>query len=176
MKIKKQKEKNKNKLKENLSIEETKTRKKYKINLFVCLFFAIIIEAYFITSNVIYASTTTQNFDLYVKISYMVFIFTAIVMFEVAYKKEDNNFVINGIEIGLLGLHILLVGKNVTLFKKSEELYILSTSYIWPIYYFLKALIIYTNENKRRLKQISDIAEIVKEEKPTKKLAKKRKK
>ena len=35
--------------------------------------------------------------------------------------------------------------------------------------------IVYTNENRRRLNQISDISQIVKEEKPAKKVAKKRK-
>lgn len=154
--------------KKNLTIEEAKIRKKYKINLFICLIYAVLIQIYFISLNAI--NTSMQNFDMYIKISYIVFILIAVLMFEVAYKKGKKNLAVNGIEFILLAMHLLLVGRKVVKFN------ILSTSYIWPIYYCLKALLIHTNENKRKLKEILDITEIVKEEKPTKKVAKKRKK
>lgn len=180
MKSKEQKEANKLKKKkakyeekEKLTTEEIQMRKKYKMNLLACLIYAVIIEAYFIDSNAISTLTSMQSFNMYVKISYMLFILIAVVMFEIAYKNEKMNFAITGIEFILLAIHMLLVGK---IAKEDGKIYILSTSYIWPVYYCLKALIIYTKENKRRLKQISDIVEIVKEEKPTKKVAKKRKK
>lgn len=167
------KKKSKNEIKEKLTPEEMQIIKKYKINLFACLIYAVIIETYFIVSNAISTSIPMQSFNIYIKISYTVFILIAVTMFEIAYKKEKMNFAITGIESILLAIHMLLVGK---IAKESGKIYILSTSYIWPVYYCLKALIIYTKENKRRLKQISDIVEIVKEEKPTKKVAKKRKK
>lgn len=143
-------------------------RKKCKIDLFICLVYAILIETYFIITNIISTLIPIQSFEIYVKISYMTFIIISLVMFEIAFKKEKNNLLIHGIEFILLAVHVLVIGYS----TKTD---ILETSYIWIAYYCLKALLIYTKENRRRLKQISDISEIVKEEKPTKKVAKKRK-
>jgi len=142
-------------------------RKKYKIELLICLIYAVLIQIYFVTLDRV---VPIPIFSQYVKISYIVFTLITIIMFEIAYRKNKNNFIITGIEFILLAIHVLLLEID------KEQISILTTSYIWPIYYCLKAIIIYTQENRRRLKQISDISEIVKEEKPTKKVAKKRKK
>ena len=145
--------------------QEEIIKKEYKINLLKCIIYAIIVLIYFIFLNVI---STLQNFNLYVKISYIMLILISIIMFEIAYKKGKKHLIVSGIEIILLAVHTLLIERS--------QVSIISTSYIWPTYYCLKAVIIYTQENRRKLKQISDIAEIVKEEKPLKKVAKKRKK
>ena len=152
--------------------EEKQIRKKCRIDLLVCLIYAVLIELFFVSLNANYMSVSVEKFNLYAKISYIVFVFIAILMFEIAYRKEKKNLIITGIEFIVLAIHTLLIERSITLFKENN---ILSTSYIWPIYYCLKAVLIQTKENRRRLKQISDISEIIKEEKPTKKVAKKRK-
>ena len=139
--------------------------KGYKVNLLQSIIYAIIVLVYFILLNGI---STAQNFNLYVKISYILLIIISILMFEIAYKKGKKHLMISGIEMIILAIHTLLIERS--------QVAIMSTSYIWPTYYCLKAVIIYTQENRRKLKQISDIAEIVKDEKPSKKVAKKRKK
>lgn len=159
----------KHKLKEKLPIEEIKTRKKNKIELIICLIYAILVQLYFVLLDKANRTVVATTFSGYLKITYIVFTLMAIIMFEVAYKKQKKNFGINGVEFTLLALHTLLFT------RKINQINILSTSYIWLIYYSFKAIIIYTNENRRRLQQISDISEIVKEEKPVKKVAKKRK-
>ncbi len=155
--------------------EETQIRKKYKKDLTICVIYAILIELYFAGLNCIYKSTPTGVFNVVIKSIYISFIVIAILIFEISYKKQKKNLVITGIEFIFLSIHTLLVSKNVMQASGDNQFYILATSYIWPVYYCLRAVIIYTIENRRRLKQISDIAEIVKEEKPTKKVAKKRK-
>ena len=147
-------------------------RKKYKSNLLICLIYAIIIEIYFTSLHVISTLMSIENFNYYLKIIYMLLIIMAVVMFEIAYKKEKKSILVVGIELIAIALHTLLIDK---ILKSSEQVNILSSSSVWPIYYLLKATIVYTIENRRRLKQISDVSEIVKEEKPAKKVAKKRK-
>lgn len=154
------------------SEQEMQIRKKYKTNLVICLIYAIIIESYFGSIHVINTLMPINNFNSYLKVIYMILIIIAIIMLEVAYKKEKKSIMVVGIELIVIALHTLLIEK---ILKESEELNILISSTIWPTYYCLKATIIYTIENRRRLKQISDISEIVKEEKPVKKVAKKRK-
>lgn len=146
------------------------------MDIFLCILYSIIIGIYFISLNFINALGTDEIYKLYIKISYTVFIIVAIIIFEVAYKKDSGKTSINGIEFMVLAIHILLIERITTAFKFSTPEYITTTSYIWPIYYCLKAIIIQTKENREKLKEVSDIAEIVKEEKPTKKVAKKRKK
>lgn len=159
-------------LNKNLTNSINNIKATYKKDIWMCIINALLIEIYFIALNTINKFVKSQ-FDVYIKAFYMTYIFLAILMFEMAYKKEKRNLVITGIEFILLSIHTLLVGRAITIF---DENYIMQTSYIWPIYYCLKSLIIYTNENRKKLKQISDISEIVKEEKPIKKVAKKRKK
>lgn len=154
------------------SEQEMQSRKKYKTNLVICLIYAIIIGLYFASLHFINTLIPIEKFNSYLKVIYMMLIIIAIVLLEVAYKKEKKSIMIVGIELIVIALHTLLIEK---ILKESKELNILISSTIWPTYYCLKATIIYTIENRRRLNQISDISEIVKEEKPTKKVAKKRK-
>ena len=157
------------KIKENFTEAERKKRRKSQIDILICLIYAVLIQIYFIALDKNSKSVAITGFSGSIKILYIIFIFIAVLMFEVAYKKDNKKLAINGIEFTFLSIHTLLIGKNITLKN------ILVTSYIWPTYYRFKAIILYTNENRRRLKQISDIAEIVKDEKPVKKVAKKRK-
>jgi len=154
------------------SEQEMQIRKKYKTNLVICLIYAVIIGLYFASLHFINTIIPIEKFNSYLKVIYKMLIIISIVLFEVAYKKEKKSIMIVGIELIVIALHTLLIEK---ILKESEELNILISSTIWPIYYCLKATIIYTIENRRRLKQISNKTEKVKEEKPTKKVAKKRK-
>ena len=163
--------KGENKTQQEMTEEEIKIRKKYKIDLIICIISAVIIQLYFVSLHLI----KSNIFNIYVKISYLAFIIISVIIFEIAYKKEKNFLIINGIEIILLAIHTMLIGRNISQKITTEEMYIISTSYVWPIYYCFKAMTIYTKENKRKLNRILDVSEIVKEEKPTKKVAKKRK-
>ena len=168
MKSKEQKENDKSKQSSKIP-EEIKISKRCKLDLIICLIHTLLIEIYFIVTHIIKDIVQMQSIEIYLKSSYMIFIALAIVLFEIAYKKASKHFAVHGIEVTLLATHLLLIEKNINIVN------ILETSYIWILYHCLKALIIYTKENRRRLKQISDISQIVKEEKPTKKVAKKRK-
>ena len=151
-------------------------KRKCNIDIFLSIVFSILITIYFITLNYINIMTPTETYDLFIKISYTGFIATAIIIFEIAYKKDSGIAAIYGIEYMVLAIHILLIERITQVFNLNVSEFIVITSYIWPIYYCLKAIIIYTRENINKLKEVSDVAEIVKEEKPSKKVAKKRKK
>lgn len=146
------------------------------IDIFLCILYSIIIGLYFISLNFIKTLSTLQIYEMYTKMSYTVFIIIAIIIYEKAYKKDNGMIAIYGIEFMILAIHILLIERITTAFKLETTKYITTTSYIWPIYYCLKAIIIQTKENRKKLREVSDIEQIVKEEKPSKKVAKKRKK
>ena len=83
------------KLQDQLSEEENKIRKKYKINLLMCLIGAVLTQMYFIILNI---NSMSDTLDLYIKISYSIFIIIAILMFEEAYRRNEKSLAINGIE------------------------------------------------------------------------------
>ncbi len=150
--------------------------KKCNIDIFINILYAVVIQLYFISLNINNILCTPDIADIYIKISYTIFVFIAILIFEVAYKKDNGITAIYGIEFLVLAIHILLIERITNLFSFNKILYITATSYIWPIYYCFKSIIIRTKENREEIKKTSDIEEIVKEEKPIKKVAKKRKK
>ena len=57
----------KNKRKEDITPEEMKIRKKYKINLLICLILAIVVEIYFIATNILSVARIRINFKMYLK-------------------------------------------------------------------------------------------------------------
>lgn len=156
--------------------KENILKRKCNIDIFLSIAYAIIIAIYFITLNWINIVAPVEIYELFTKISYTGFIVTAIIIFEIAYKKDSGIASIYGIEFMVLAVHILLIERITQAFDFNTAEFITTTSYIWPIYYCFKAIIIYTRENVKKLKEVSDVAEIVKEEKPLKKVAKKRKK
>lgn len=156
--------------------KENILKRKCNIDIFLSIAYAILIAIYFITLNWINIVTPVETYELFTKISYTGFIATAIIIFEIAYKKDSGIASIYGIEFMVLAVHILLIERITQAFNFNKAEFITTTSYIWPIYYCFKAIIIYTRENVKKLKEVSDVAEIVKEEKPLKKVAKKRKK
>ena len=79
------------------------------------------------------------------------------------------------IEILVLASHTLSTAYIVKAQNLDLANYILVSSYIFSIYYLLKAIFIYTKERKEYLNSLSDIKEIV-ENTPTKKEATKKSK
>ena len=75
-----------------------------------------------------------------------------------------------------LSMHSLSIMNVITMMKYDFRTYLLTSSYIIAIYYVFKAIVIYTMQRRQALKELSDISEIVKEDEPIKKEAKKKKK
>ena len=95
-----------NKEKKNILKEEC------NVDIFLCIIYSIIIGLYFISMNFINMLSTPEIYELYTKISYTVFIIVAIIIFEVAYKKDNGTTAIYGIEFMVLAIHILLIERR----------------------------------------------------------------
>lgn len=159
--------------------KHSKEKKKINIpignkDIFINMLHAVIIIAYFVILNIINYNCTENIFKNYIKISYMIFLVISIITIEIAYKKSNKKLAIYGIEYIVIATYILLIETITTSLDLNINKYIVFSSYIFPIYYTFKSIIIETRYTTKELKQLSDIKEIVKEEKPTKKVAKKR--
>lgn len=137
---------------------------------------AIIIVAYFLILNLAYEKLSNQYMEIGTKIFTMIFLFIAIYIFEKAYKKDDGDLAIQGIEILVLSAYTLTTKHITNKFNFDFKSYSLVASYIYAIYFILKSIIIYTKGRKELADNLSDIREIVKKDEPTKKEATKKRK
>lgn len=143
-------------------------------NVFTNILIAIAIMLYFIVINFSYFRLENEIFILGLKILSFVVLGLGIIFLEIAYKKDSGKIAINAIEILVLACFTISTKHIVEVKKMVFEDYILITSYIFSLYYILKAIIIFTKEKKEYLNSLSDIREIV-DIKPIKKEAEKRK-
>lgn len=151
--------------------------KKKRVNekVFENIIIAVAIMLYFIVINFSYYRLSENNLIIGLKILSMVILLLSITIFEIAYKKDSGKLAINGIEILVLASHALSIMQVIEIAKIKFTIYILISSYIFGIYYILKASILYTIDKRKYLESLSDIKEIVNNQ-PIKKEATKKKK
>lgn len=139
------------------------------------LVYASMITIYFMFFNMCSIYTDSDIFVQYIKITSFIFLILSIIIFEVSYKKDNDEIALNGIEILILSIYLLLIQYIPKRLKIDENMYTLAGTYIFLIYYGIKNIIIYTKEKKKELDNLSDIKEIVKDE-PIKKETKRKNK
>ncbi len=146
-----------------------------KNTIFKNLLKAIGIMGYFMVLNLAYARMNTERLINDIEVFAGIFLVLGLIFLERAYKKDDGKTALSGIELLCLSMHSLSINHVITFYQYDFRLYLLTSSYVFAIYYVLKSIVIYTKEKRQYLKNLSDISEIVKEE-PIKKEAKKRRK
>lgn len=135
---------------------------------------AVGIMLYFIVLNLAYTTMQTERLIGDIEVFAGAFLVTGIIFLERAYKKDDGTMGITGVELLFLALHSLSIMHVITMFQYDFRFYLLTSSYVFSIYYVLKSIVLYTKGRREYLKSLSDISEIVKKEEPVKKEAKKR--
>ena len=108
---------------------------------------------------VISARNIEENITLIIyRISSVIFLILTLIVFETAYKKDDDELAIHGIEMLVVSIVTLLT--PYIFIKKTKIL----TSFVGgytAAYYILKNLIIYRKEKAKFLKEQSDIPQII---------------
>ena len=82
--------------------------------------------------------TETEIFIQYIKIASFIFLLFSIFIFEIAYKKDNDEISLNGIEFLVLSIFSLLIQYIPKLLKIDENTYMLAGTYIFLIYYGIK--------------------------------------
>ena len=154
----------------NFKMEDKKYLKKIWVNISI----AAILMLYFIIVNILYNKLNHESLILTLKTLSVIIMAISIIIFEIAYKKDDGIIAITGIEILITAFHTLSILHVVQVSAFDFRIYILTSSYLFAIYFVLKSMIIYTMEKRKYLKSLSDIKNIVKNE-PTRKDAKRSK-
>lgn len=142
--------------------------------IFKNLILAIGIMLYFIVSYILYIQVGLEKIKIITKAFSGIFLLLSIIILEFAYKKDSGTYAITAIEILILSIHALFIEHIIAIYKFDFRMYLLTSAFVFAIYYILKSIIIFTRARIKYLKTLSDISEIVKDE-PIVKEAKKRK-
>ncbi|MCI8411152.1 MAG: hypothetical protein HFJ40_01625 [Clostridia bacterium] len=142
--------------------------------IFKNLLKAICIMIYFVVLNLAYTKIKSERLIGDIQVFSGMFLLSGILALEKAYKKDSGEIAISAIELIFMSLHTLSIIHVINLFKYDFRTYLLTSSYIFSIYYVLKSIILYTKGRREYLKTLSDISDIVKKDEPIKKEAKKR--
>lgn len=149
---------------------------KHMKKIYLNILKAILVVIYFLTLNLVSEKISALYLERGIEICTMIFLFLAIFIFELAYKKDDDDLVVQGIEVLVLSAHTLTSQYITKRFNLNFKIYFLASSYIIAIYFIVKCIWYYTKGRKEIADDLSDIKEIVKEKEPVKKEATKRKK
>ncbi len=144
-------------------------------NIVINLTYAIITVIYFVFISTQYSKFGGVNLSNYIHISSLFFLAISIAIMEISFRKSDELTFINGIEFLAMAVFILLTQHMTKLFNYSIQVYTLAGANFIGIYYILKSAVLYTKEQQNKLKSLSDIKEIVKDE-PIKKVSKRKNK
>ena len=144
---------------------------KYLKEIYLNILKAIIIVLYFFILNLSYENVDELKMQVGIKILTMIFLFVSIYIIEKAYKKDNDNLALQGIEILILSVYTLTSRHITNKFDFEFKSYSLVASYIFAIYFILKCIVIYTKGRKEVVENLSDIREIVRKEEPIKKEA-----
>ena len=136
---------------------------------------AIILIIYFFAINIACKYIREEEIYEYIKIFAVIYLILGIINLERAYKKDSGKNAILSIELFIISAHTLSIEYVISKFEFNLQIYLLASSYIFAIYYVLKSIIIYTKSKRKYLASLSDVPEIVKEEKPKIKEAKRKK-
>lgn len=142
--------------------------------IFENLLKSICIMIYFVVLNLAYIKIKSERLIGDIQVFSGMFLLSGILVLEKAYKKDSGETAISAIELIFMSLHTLSIIHVINLFKYDFRTYLLTSSYIFSIYYVLKSIILYTKGRREYLKTLSDISDIVKKDEPIKKEAKKR--
>lgn len=134
---------------------------------------AIIVMLYFLIINILQIRLLPNAMDITIKSLSMLLLFFGIILIERAYKKDNVETFISSIEVLVLAIHAQFINYVIAKYKFDFRIYILTSSYIFAIYYTLKTIIIYIKSKKQYFKSLSDISEIVKDEPIVKEATKK---
>lgn len=137
------------------------TREKIAKKAFKNFIFAIVILLFFIVLKLIAINIDKQVAIFIFKVLSVISLAATLILFELAYKKDNDSMAITSIEMFFLSV-ITLLTPYILISRTS--IFTSSIGVLFVIYYLIKNFIIYRNEKNIYLKEKSDINQIVKKE------------
>lgn len=148
-------------IKKQTTISEEKKNKMNKI-IFHNIAIASIIMLYFIFLILGYRTIMPETFMVDLQVFSIITIGITIIIFEKAYKKDNTEYAIHGIESLFLSIATLLSTYTYARYQEKFIYIMLTVCYIFAIYYVAKSIVIYIKMKSKALKRTNDIHKIAK--------------
>ena len=133
--------------------------------IFQDLVVATIIMAYFCTVNFIFYKFESTKFEELLKYFALLIIIGTVISFEISYRKKSINILVIGIELLICGIFSLYIPYLFLHTNSAIRISAMILPSFLIIYYAIKALIIFKVKQTEYRNSLSDIKEIVKDEK-----------
>ena len=151
------------KLEDKKKLPKEEKSKLYK-SMIINVFLAVGITVFFIFLNLGCLNIPRESFLKDLKVFSMELVGVTIILFEIAYKKDNDAIALVGIEflivavITLISIYICILHEN--LYMKIINFIIM----LIDLYYIIKCTFIYLNGKRKYKNSISDVKEIIEEE------------
>ncbi len=153
-------------MEENSKEKTSKIRKLKRImsqKVVLNLIYITFVTIYFVFFGIIEKYMNPDVFLIYIKATSFVFLILTILIFEKAYKEDNDTIALNGIEFLVISIFTLLILYIPRVIEIENTTYIVFGLCLFISYYIIKNILIYTKERKAELDKLSDIKEIVKD-------------
>lgn len=125
---------------------------------------AIGVMLYICAIDAVYIYAKQEISGIAIKIFSLIAIIFTILVFEIAYRKDNGKIAIIGIEMLIFSIIVLYIPKIYINLDKGFCMELAFIPIFCAIYYIAKAIIIYIKTEKHYQNNLSDIKEIMKEE------------
>ncbi len=137
-------------------------KEKISSKIFENIVIAAIIIVYLVALNIGMNNIQTDMYLMDLKVFSIMFLITAILLFEYGYKKDNGELWLHGIEIMVIAIFTLYLIYLYSIYYLSYGRLLLSVGVIYIMYYTAKILITNKKIKKQYKKSLKDITEIVK--------------
>lgn len=135
-------------------------------NIFKNVIKATLIIFYYFVLSILFLKLENEILQDCLKLLTIAILIIVIYKLEKSYKNDDGYMFLEASEYIAILLHSLSITYIINKYKFDFRQYVIASSYVFAIYFILKAIIIYTKGEREYAKSLSDIPEIVKKEEP----------
>lgn len=139
-------------------------KEKLNIITFENLLISIFVMIYMIAVNLLFFNEPETIFSTSIKVSAITLAVLDVVLFEIAYRKENTTLAIHGIELLCFSLFVLLIPYIYFYLNPVIIEIVMLASIFLSIYYVGKTMLIHIVENKKYINNLSDVFEILQDD------------
>lgn len=128
------------------------------------MWIAIMIMLYFCIADGVYIGAPEAISSIVLKVFAVAFILVTVLVFEIAYRRENSALGIVGIELLVFSVIMLYMPQIFKSLNKGVAQIFALTPFFCAMYYLIKSMIDYVRTEENYQNNLSDVKEIVREE------------
>lgn len=132
--------------------------------IFINLNIAIVFMLIMLGINIAYLNVSSEKFILFIKLFSILSVFSSVLTFEIAYRKESVSKMFYGIELLVFSIIIMYIPYVYLHMPQMVKQILMLAPLYFSIYYVAKSIFINRKVTRDYINNLSDVKEIVKDE------------